>query len=70
MKISRWGWMLCCILFSFNLAFGQDANTSLRGIVKDPSGALVAGAKVTLVNSANSKTLSAVSNTAGFYSFP
>jgi hypothetical protein len=62
--------MLCCILFSFNLAFGQDANTSLRGIVKDPSGALVAGAKVTLVNSANSKTLSAVSNTAGFYSFP
>src|ERR1700684_2321616 len=62
--------MLCCILSFSILAFGQNANTSLRGTIKDPSGALIPGTKVTLVDSANGKTFSAVANSAGFYSFP
>ena len=61
--------MLCCILSTATLAFSQSATTSLRGIVKDPSGALVPGAKVTLVDKANGKTLRTVSNGSGLYQF-
>jgi hypothetical protein len=39
-------------------------------VVKDPSGALVPGAKITLVDKANDKTLSTATNSAGFYTFP
>jgi hypothetical protein len=61
--------MLCCILSFATLAFGQTAATSLRGVVKDPSGALVPGADVTLLNKANGKTMSATANSAGLYVF-
>jgi len=61
--------MLCCILFATTLAFGQTATTSLRGVVKDPSGALVPGANVALLNKANGKALSATANSAGLYVF-
>jgi hypothetical protein len=61
--------MLSCILSVATLASAQTATTSLRGTVKDPSGALVPGASVTLANKAIGKTYSAVSNSDGFYSF-
>ncbi|MDR3773630.1 MAG: carboxypeptidase-like regulatory domain-containing protein, partial [Terracidiphilus sp.] len=38
--------------------------------MKDPSGALVPGAKVTLVERANGNTLNASTNSSGFYAFP
>jgi len=62
--------MLCCILSVATLASAQTATTSLRGVVKDPSGALVPGAKIALVDKANGQMLNAVANSAGFYSFP
>jgi hypothetical protein len=68
MKRSLWV-VLCCILGSA-VAFGQTATTSLRGIVKDPSGALVPGASVTLLDPANGTTYHAVSDAGGFYVFP
>src|SRR5580658_5474703 len=69
-RIFHWGSLFFCILSCATFAFSQTANTSLRGAVKDPSGALIPGAKVTLVDSANGRTLSTVANSAGFYSFP
>ncbi|MGA8530667.1 MAG: TonB-dependent receptor [Acidobacteriaceae bacterium] len=51
-------------------AVAQVATTSLRGLVKDPSGAVVPGAKITLTNGANGQTVSATSNAAGEYTFP
>jgi len=63
-------WTICCILSTAVLAFGQNASTSLRGVVKDPSGALVPGARVTLVDKAVGQTLTAVTNSGGLYSFP
>ena len=48
-------------------AFGQNANTSLRGTVKDPSGAVVPGAKVMLVNKAAGQELKATANGSGEY---
>ena len=69
MKTSHWGWILCCILSWTTLAFSQNANTSLRGTVKDPSGALIPGAKVTLVDKANGQTLTASAGNTGQYQF-
>jgi hypothetical protein len=50
-------------------SIAQIATTSLRGVVKDPSGAVVPGAKITLTNGATGQVLSATSNAAGEYSF-
>jgi hypothetical protein len=48
----------------------QVATTSLRGVVKDPSGAVVPNAKITLINPANGQSVSATSSAAGEYVFP
>jgi hypothetical protein len=59
------GWMLCCILSIATFAFGQTATTSLRGVVKDSSAALVPGASVTLTDQATGNTYRAAWNSAG-----
>jgi Carboxypeptidase regulatory-like domain len=69
-KKSLLGWMLCCMLSLASLAFGQTATTSLRGVVKDSSGALVPGASITLKDQATDNSYKAVSNSAGYYIFP
>jgi Carboxypeptidase regulatory-like domain/TonB dependent receptor len=69
-KKSLLGGMLCCILSVSTLAFGQSATTSLRGVVKDSSGALVQGATITLKDQANDNSYHARSDAAGFYIFP
>ena len=61
--------MLLCILISCSFAFGQSATTSLRGTIKDPSGALIPNATVTITDKTVDKTLTAVSNARGEYSF-
>src|ERR1700733_173760 len=61
--------MLLCILSVATSAFAQLATTSLRGTIKDPSGALVPGAKVTITDKATSKSFSAVADNTGQYVF-
>jgi Carboxypeptidase regulatory-like domain len=68
-KRALMGWMLLCILSTATLVFSQSATTSLRGIVKDPSGALVPGAKVTITDSDTGRTYTATANSAGQYEF-
>jgi Carboxypeptidase regulatory-like domain/TonB dependent receptor len=46
------------------------ANGSLSGALMDPSGAVVRGATITLVNSTLRSEYKAISNGQGFYSFP
>ncbi|MGA2429949.1 MAG: TonB-dependent receptor [Candidatus Acidiferrum sp.] len=46
------------------------ANGSLSGTIRDPSGAVVAGATVTLVNLALRSEFQATTNRQGFYAFP
>jgi hypothetical protein len=67
---SRVGWMLLCILSAVNLSFGQLAGTSLRGTIKDPTGALVPGAKVKIVDNSNGATFSGIAENTGNYVFP
>jgi hypothetical protein len=49
--------------------FAQTANTSLRGVVKDPTGALVPGAKINITDKATGLSYSAVANASGEYQF-
>jgi len=65
-----WGVTLLYVLTSSIFSYGQTASTSLRGVVKDPSGALVPGATVSISDQATDKTISAVTNSAGLYQFP
>lgn len=51
-------------------AVAQTASTSLRGLVKDPSGALAPGAQVTLSDQGTGRTFRATTNAAGSYQFP
>lgn len=50
-------------------AIAQVATTSLRGVIRDPSGAVVPGATVDLSNPANGQKFSATSDAAGGYTF-
>src|SRR6266568_4276049 len=68
-KRSLSGWILICVLSAVSPSFAQTASTSLRGTIKDPSGALVPGAKITLVDNANGAKFNATANNAGLYTF-
>jgi Carboxypeptidase regulatory-like domain len=61
--------MLSCILFSSIFAYCQSASTSLRGVVLDPSGALVPNATVTITDKSVDRTLTAMTNGQGAYQF-
>jgi hypothetical protein len=50
--------------------YAQDASGSISGIVVDPAGAAVAGARVELTNVATNVTSSAATNESGNYSMP
>jgi hypothetical protein len=58
------------LFFVCSFAFGQSATTSLRGTVKDPSGALVPNATVTMTDPSVDKTLTTTTNGEGAYQFP
>ncbi len=46
------------------------AGGGISGVVKDPTGAVIPGAKLALINSALKASYPALSDTRGFYSFP
>ena len=59
--------LLTCLLTL--TALGQQTTGSLNGTVNDPSGAVVAGATVTAVNTATGAERSAVSSSSGTFDF-
>jgi hypothetical protein len=64
---------LCVLLFLLSLTssslLSQIATTSLRGAVKDPSGAVVPGAVVTLTDNATGNVFQSKSGNSGDYQF-
>lgn len=62
-------WVLMFLLFLAEGAWGQAGTASLRGIVHDPSGAVIAGAEVTVSNSATGFSRTTKTDTSGEYSF-
>ncbi len=51
-------------------ALAQTTATQILGLVKDSSGAVVVGAKITITRAATGQTLSKATNDAGEYAFP
>lgn len=68
MKIAaKWLAMVCILALA---AFAQSDNASISGIVKDPSGAVVTGATVTVTNEAIGFERKTTTNESGFYTVP
>jgi hypothetical protein len=61
--------LLCCLLLSF-VAFAQTAGTSrVTGVVQDPNGGMLPGAKVTLTNEGTNISFTTTATSAGVYVF-
>ena len=67
-KGSVWAGGVAILLFS--LVSWAAANGNISGTLRDPSGSVVPGATVRLVNTALQSEFKTVSNGQGFYSFP
>jgi len=64
----RFAIAICFLAFAANLTFAQSTNSGdVRGTVTDPSGAVVAGATVTLINADTGETKDFVTNDSGIY---
>jgi len=62
-------WSVCVILLSsFFFVYGQTT-TSLRGVISDPTGAVIPGAVVSLTNTATGFKRQALTNEEGLYQF-
>jgi hypothetical protein len=59
--------LLLAMLLATTAAFAQSDNSSISGIVKDSSGAVVANAKVTVRNDGTSFARETTTNSSGFY---
>jgi len=60
--------LLVC-LFAFVSAQAQGTDATVNGTVKDQAGALIAGASVTLVDTATRREVTVTSNSEGYYVF-
>ena len=66
-------WALCArtlILMLPALLFGQSERGTISGLVKDPSGAVVVNAKVTVTNTATNNVVVVNSSQSGDYTAP
>jgi hypothetical protein len=70
MSMKRFILVMFLIALASKLALAQMATTSLRGVVKDSSGALVPHTTVTLLDKANGTSYHATTNASGYYIFP
>ena len=66
---TRWLVALVC-LASSTLMFAQGTGGRIIGRVADPTGAVLAGVKVTLVNEATELSINTQTNSSGDYAFP
>src|SRR5688500_2824046 len=63
--------VVCTVMLVASLsASGQTTSTEILGVVKDSSGAVVPGAKVTITRLATNETRPGTPDHAGEYSFP
>src|SRR5512139_3172050 len=58
------------MLLAAVFAFAQSDNSTISGIVKDPSGSVIVNAKVTVTNESTAFERQATTNEAGFYTVP
>jgi hypothetical protein len=66
-RISPVSLVTLALLLAASLGFAQSDNSSISGVVKDPSGAVIANAKVTVKNEGTSFERQSTTNASGFY---
>jgi hypothetical protein len=67
--LKRWIWFaLTLCVVATRLLHAQTTSAELRGIIRDPSGAVIPGVEVVVKNIATGALRSTVSNNAGIYS--
>ena len=62
--------ILAIAILSASQAYAQVSGATLSGTITDPSGAAIAGAKVSITNKATGVTRDDTTDAAGFYSAP
>ncbi|MCZ2148880.1 MAG: carboxypeptidase regulatory-like domain-containing protein [Bryobacterales bacterium] len=62
--------ILACTLLALALCVAQTGTGNIQGTIKDVSGAVLPGAKVTLLRPATNETMTTQANDAGFFLFP
>jgi hypothetical protein len=67
MRFNSWCRGITLLLIAHGVLFAQRTSSNISGVVSDPSGAIVAGAKVTATETATNATSGAVTNQTGFY---
>jgi len=65
--LCRWTFIAC---FAVAPVFGQTGSATVQGTVSDPTGAVVPGAEVTMIQVATSIAQKTKTNEVGFYLFP
>ncbi len=65
--LARWAFLLCALVLVPALVCAQSFRGTIRGQVRDASGALLTGAKVTAKNNANGLTRETVTGPEGSY---
>ena len=69
MRLSRIAIFLFCILLT-PIVFAQTNTTGLSGVVYDPSGAVIPGATITIVDASKGTTKTTTSSAKGEFEFP
>ena len=67
--VGKTGWFAVLFLLLLSTAAHAQFRASLRGTISDPTGAVVPGATVTLLNKDTNETKTSVSDGSGIYTF-
>src|SRR5713101_1849217 len=62
--------VILAVTIAASPAYAQVSGATLSGTITDPSGAAIAGAKVTIANKATGENRDVTTNAAGFYLAP
>lgn len=67
MRVNRGVWLLVCLFLAATLSVAQSPNGTVSGIVLDPSGGVIVGANVLIINNATGVEYPAKANSEGYY---
>jgi hypothetical protein len=69
-RVNRGVWLLVCLFLAASLSVAQSPNGTISGIVLDPSGGLIVGANVLIINNATGVEYPGKANGEGYYVVP
>lgn len=70
MRVNRGVWLLVCLFLAASLSVAQSPNGTISGIVLDPSGGVIVGADVLIINNATGVEYPGKANGEGYYVVP